>query len=478
MADTSVVPFIIGGTDVVAAADRSTPVYSPTTGEVVHHYSSATPADAVAAVEAAHAAFPAWRDTPAKQRRDVLLRVADVMERRRDELAGYLESETGQPRAWADFNITTAVDFVRDAAGLAAKANVGTAPPTQTPTELGAIVLREPYGVVVGIAPWNAPYILGTRAVLFPLAAGNTVVLKGSELSPRTMWAIGSVFVEAGVPAGAVNVVYAAPSSAAAVTEALIAHKAVRKVNFTGSTAVGRVIGRLAGENLKPALLELGGKAPAIVWADADLDRAAQQCALGAFLNAGQICMSTERVIVHADVRAAFAAKLAATMEAIFGGSSSNGLVLISEQAAAKALQLLADAEAKGAHLEPAVVTGPAVGARMRPTIVSGVTKKMELYSKESFAPVVCLFEVTTEAEALALANDTEYGLSAAVFTEDLRRGLRLARGIESGAVHINNMTVHDESSLPHGGVKASGYGRFNVDLAEWVQTKTVTYQL
>lgn len=479
-----VVPFILNGKDVVpSSTDRTFPVVNPATGKTVHHYSGAKSADATAAVEAAKAAFPAWRDLPPRDRRDLLLRAAEIMKRRREELSEYLETETGQPRAWADFNLNAAIDFIVDAAGLAAKANQGRAPVTQDPS-VGAIVLHEPYGVVVGIAPWNAPYILGTRAILFPLAAGNTVVLKGTELAPRTMWGIASVFVEAGVPPGVVNLVYAAPGpDAAAVTETLVAHPAVRKINFTGSTAVGRILGRLAGEHLKPLLLELGGKAPAIVWSDADLDLAAEKVALGAFLNSGQICMSTERVIVQRSVRDAFAQKLAGAMAGIFGSSAEerSAQVLIRPAAVAKAKSLVEDALSKGAVLEAngdLATTISGDGGRFRPLILSGITKEMDLFYTESFAPTVGLFEVDTEEEAIALANDTEYGLTSAVFTEDLRRGLRFARAIEAGAVHINNMTVHDESILPHGGMKSSGFGRFDSDLSEWVQTKTITYRV
>ncbi|CAK7226700.1 hypothetical protein SCUCBS95973_006287 [Sporothrix curviconia] len=484
-ADASyVVPFIVNGKEVRPEGEgRTHPVVNPATGKVIHQYSGARPDDAKAAVDAAKAAFPVWRNYTPRARRDVLLRAAEIMKSRFVELAGYQETETGQPRSWSDFDVNAAAELITDAAGLAFRANTGRAPRTQDPS-INALVLDEPYGVVVAIAPWNAPYILGTRAVVFPLAAGNTVVLKGSELSPRIMWAIASVFNEAGVPPGTVNVVYAAPGpDAATVTETLVAHPAVRKINFTGSTAVGRILGKLAGEHLKPLLLELGGKASAIVWSDANLDLAAEKVALGAFLNAGQICMSTERVIVHRPVQDAFSAKLTATLAAIFGAPSEerSAQVLIRPQAVAKAKALVEDALGKGATLvgpTTDVATAVSIDGRMRPLVVAGVRRDMDLFYTESFAPTVSLFVVDTEEEALALANDTEYGLTAAVFTEDLRRGLRFARGIESGAVHINDMTVHDEPILPHGGVKASGYGRFNTDLSEWLQTKTITYRV
>lgn len=269
------------------------------------------------------------------------------------------------------------------------------------------------------------------------------------------------------------------PANAPRITQSLIANPLVKKVNFTGSTAVGRIIGRLAGENLKPVLLELGGKASAIVWADADLDNAATQCALGAFLNSGQICMSTERILVHKSVRAEFEKKLVSAVENIFGPQTP-APILINAIAVDKNKKLLTDAISKGAKL---LYGNPdsqeETTTRMRPVIVSGVTTEMDIYKTESFGPTVAVYEIETEEEALRIANDTEYGLTSAVFTEDLRRGLRMAKEIETGAVHINSMTVHDEATLPHGGAKESGYGRFNTNkgLSEWVRSKTVTFK-
>ena len=477
--DKYVVPIIVGG-EQLGSDKHAEPVTGPDSGKVMHRYHSATVEDTSEAIGAAQKAFPAWRSTAPKQRRDIFLRAAEIMENRRAELAGYMRAETAAPAPWVDFNLTTTIDLIRHAAALAFRANVGSAPVTDAPDGRGALVLAEPYGVVVGIAPWNAPYILGARAAVFPLAAGNTVILKGSELSPRCMWAIGSVFLAAGVPPGALNVLYSKPAAAEAVTRQLVVSPHVRKINFTGSVRVGRLLGKLAGEHLKPLLLELGGKASAIVWSDADLDVAAQQCAAGAFFNAGQTCMATERVIVHRDVRAAFEEKLVAATKALLGGSGDGAAaVLVQPAAARKVHDLVEDAVSRGARVSGAdAYTVPSLPGRVVPTIVAGVTSGMDLYHTESFGPVVGIIEASTEEEALRIANDTEYGLSAAVFTEDLRRGLRMARGIESGAVHINSMTVHDEMALPHGGTKSSGYGRFNVDLAEWTQAKTITYPM
>ncbi|KAK4237504.1 aldehyde dehydrogenase domain-containing protein [Achaetomium macrosporum] len=474
-AEGSPVPFFINGKEVHPA--RKFKVVSPASGRVVHEAASATEADVRAAVDAAANAFKTWKKSLPKARRDIFLKAAEIMERRREELGRYIMDETSCTRQWADFNITTAKELFVDVAGRVASLE-GSIPTVADPN-CGAMVLKEPYGVVLAIAPWNAPYILGGRSVLFPIAAGNTAILKGSELCPRTMWGICSVLHEAGLPDGVLNLLFHEPANAAAITQLLIADPEVKKINFTGSTMVGRIIGKLAGEHLKPVLLELGGKAPAIVWEDADLDNAAVQCALGAFLHSGQICMSTERILVHKKVRAEFEKKLIGAIDNIFG-AQHEAPALINSAGVTKNKKLIADALGKGASLlyGDANAQEPAP-TRMRPVVISGVTTEMDIYKTESFGPTVSLYEVETEEEALRIANDTEYGLSSAVFTEDLRRGLRFAKEIETGAVHINNMTVHDESALPHGGAKASGYGRFNAaqGLSEWVRTKTITYK-
>ncbi|KAH8766686.1 aldehyde dehydrogenase domain-containing protein [Diaporthe sp. PMI_573] len=468
------VPFVINGKDVVA--DKTFDVVNPATGKAAHKCSSATEADAQAAVDAAAKALPAWKALVPTKRREVFLKAADVLEKRRDELATTMVDEVGVPRAWADFNLSVAKDLILDVAGRLVTIE-GTIPTPQDPNT-GALVVKEPFGVVLAIAPWNAPYILGTRSVVFPIAAGNTAVFKASELSPKTHWGICSVFAEAGLPAGVLNMIVHEPANAAAITSKLIANEHIKKINFTGSTMVGRIIGRLAGEQLKPVLLELGGKAPAIVWEDADLGLAADQCALGAFLNSGQICMSTERVIVHKAVKDEFEKKFLASIDKFFP-SSGDAPVLIHQPAAEKNKKLLKDAKDKGATLlNGDYEAQESTPTRLRPIVVKGIKEDMDLYKTESFGPSVALYEVDSEEEALRIANDTEYGLSSAVFTEDLRRGLRFAKGIETGAVHINSMSVHDESALPHGGAKSSGYGRFNsIGLDEWVRTKTITYR-
>ncbi|KAI1378678.1 aldehyde dehydrogenase [Hypoxylon crocopeplum] len=472
---TYTVPFVINGEEL--RIENTFDVKSPDTGEVLHKCGIATEADALTAVEAAAAAGPKWRSSLPAERRDVFLRASEIMNNRRDELAQYMIDEVGASQDWADFNLNLVVDMFKDVAGRV-NAVEGTVPACADP-DISAMVLKEPYGVVLAMAPWNAPYILGTRSVLFPIAAGCTAVLKGSEMAPRTHHAIVSVLTEAGLPKGVVNYIVTDPAHAPSVTESLIANPTVKKINFTGSTAVGRIIGKLAGQHLKPVVLELGGKAPAIVWEDADLGLAAIQCTLGSFFFSGQVCMSTERIIVHKKVSTAFQENLLATMEKFFP-SKGDAQILINAQSVDKNKKLLKDAVGKGALLlNGDVDVEESSKTRMRPVVISKITPEMDIYKQESFGPSVSLIEVETEEEALRVANDTEYGLSSAVFTENLRTALRFARGIETGAVHINNMTIHDEMTLPHGGAKASGYGRFNTQtgLEEWVRTKTITWR-
>lgn len=300
-------------------------------------------------------------------------------------------------------------------------------------------------------------------------------------MSPKTISGVVSCFHEAGIPDGVLNMIAHEPANAPAITAQLIEDPNIRKVNFTGSTAVGRIIARVAGENLKPVLLELGGKAPAIVWDDANLEQAASACAMGSFFHAGQICMSTERILVHKDVRAEFEKQFAAAIEKMFP-SGGDAPVLITAGGVEKNKQLVQDALSKGASVvagDPGAGDDGPNGTAMRPVVISNVTPEMDIYRTESFGPTVSLIEVGSEEEAVRIANDTEYGLAASVFTEDLRRGLRLARQIETGAVHINGMTVHDEPTLPHGGTKASGFGRFNATLGlhEWLKTKNITFK-
>jgi len=328
----------------------------------------------------------------------------------------------------------------------------------------------------------NAPWPLGCRAVSFALAAGNTCILKGPELSPRCYYEIVSIFREAGLPDGCLNLIIHRPQDAAEITNTLIAHPAVKKVNFTGSTAVGSIIAATAGKYLKPIITELGGKASMIVLADADIQKAAMACTMGSFLHAGQICMATERVIVQASIADEFTTAFKECTNKSYG-PEGHSPIFVSAAGANKTKSLVKAALAKGAKVilgDPKESTeADSSSTGMRPIILTNVNKGSELYENESFGPCVALYTFETEEEALAIANDTQYGLSGAVFTQNLAAGLRIAKGYETGAVHINTMTIHDESNLAHGGTKQSGFGRFTAQqgLEEWLRSKVVTYE-
>jgi acyl-CoA reductase-like NAD-dependent aldehyde dehydrogenase len=298
------VGMLIEGRAAQAAGGAKFERKSPVTDQVVTRAAAAKAADAKAAVEAAAAAFPAWSETGPNARRALLNKAADVLASKAGEFARLMTAETGSTTGWGMFNAHLAAGVLREAAAMTTQIT-GEIVPSDKPGTL-ALAMRVPAGVCVGIAPWNAPVILGVRAIAMPIACGNTAILKASEQCPATHRLIGECLLEAGLPPGVINVVTNAPEDAAEVVEALIAHPKVRRVNFTGSTRVGRIVGELSGRNLKPCLLELGGKAPFLVLEDADLDAAVDGAAFSAFMHSGQICMSAERIIVHEKVADAF----------------------------------------------------------------------------------------------------------------------------------------------------------------------------
>ncbi len=334
--------------------------------------------------------------------------------------------------------------------------------------------------MVLGIAPWNAPVILGTRAVAQPLAFGNTVILKASDVCPRTHGEIARAINDAGVPPGVVNLITHEGPDAADVVDELIAHPAVRRINFTGSTRVGRLVAENAARHLKRVLLELGGKAPQIVLADADIDEAVAAAKFGAFMHQGQICMSTERLVVDKSVVDSFASKLGERAGELTVGDPRDPGTQIGPMVNAAAVErvagLVEDAVSHGAEV---VTGGEPDGPLFPPTVLNGVTSEMRIYSEESFGPVVGIVSVDGPEEAVRVANDTEYGLAASVFGGDVPTALDLARQIESGICHVNGATVHDEPQMPFGGVKASGFGRFGgkAALDEFTELRWITVQ-
>ena len=450
---------LIGGERRAAASGRTFERLDPLSGAVASTAPAAGIADANAAAAAAQAALPAWAALSPSGRRALLLKAADVFEARQDDLVAAMAAETGATGDWAAFNTRLAANMLREAASMCTQVQGDVIPSERA--DCLSLAVRVPAGVVLGIAPWNAPIILGVRAIALPLACGNTTILKASELCPMTHALIGEVMLEAGLPPGVVNVVTNAPENGAEIVEGLIKHPAVRRISFTGSTKIGRVIAQLAAAELKPAVLELGGKSPLVVLDDADLDAAVNAAVFGAFFNQGQICMSTERIIVEAGIGDAFVEAFTARVRALRAGDPRQGNVqlgaVISGQTVERLRGLVADAVGKGATL---LAGGEGQGAVMQATALDKVTPEMRVYYEESFGPLVSIIRAKDEAEAISVANDTEYGLTAAVFSRDGARALRAARQIKSGMCHINGPTVHDEAPMPFGGVKASGYGR------------------
>ncbi len=468
----------IAGAERAATTGRTFRRLNPVTGEVASEAVAATVADAVAAADAAAAAFPAWAALGPNARRATLLKAADALAAKGDAFVAAMASEIGATVAWARFNVMLASSMLREAAALTTQVS-GEVIPSDKPGCL-SMAIREPAGVVLGIAPWNAPVILGVRAIATPLACGNSVVFKASEICPRTHALIVEALEEGGLPAGVVSLVTNAPEDAAEIVGALIDHPDIRRINFTGSTNVGRIIAERAARQLKPVLLELGGKAPLLVLKDADVDEAVKAAIFGAFFNQGQICMSTERIIVVPEVAEEFVAKFTERAKALKAGDPRDGKAplgaVVDARTVEKVEALIADAVSKGATVTGA---GAADGVLLPAQVVDKVTSDMRLYSEESFGPVVAILRARDEDDAVRLANDSEYGLSAAVFSRDTSRALSVARRIRSGICHVNGPTVHDEAQMPFGGTKASGYGRFGgkAGIAEFTELRWITVE-
>ena len=470
---------LINGLKVTAERGATFERRNPLDGSVASRAPAASPADAVMAVEAAAEAFKTWSQTGPSERRGLLLKAADALEAKTPQFIEAVAAETGASGQWAGFNVFLAAGMIREAAALTTQV-AGEVIPSDVPGSL-SMAVRQPAGVVLGIAPWNAPVILGVRAICVPLACGNTVVMKGSENCPRTHQLIIEAFQDAGFPPGVVNYITNAPADAGAVVEAMVAHPAVRRVNFTGSTRVGKIIAMTCAKYLKPVVLELGGKAPMVILDDADIDDAVNGAAFGCFANSGQICMSTERIIVDNKIADAFVKKFVEKAKALpLGDPRKPEPVVLGSVIGMSTVEhcnmLIDDALAKGAKL---LCGGKATTTLMPATVLDHVTPAMKIYHEESFGPVKPIVRVSGVEEAVACANDNEYGLSSAVFGGDIARAFNVARRIDSGICHVNGPTVHDEAQMPFGGVKGSGIGRFGgkAGIHEFTELRWITLQ-
>jgi len=472
------VGLLIDGESRDASDGESFERINPITGDVATRAAAATADDARRAADAAAKAFPEWSATSPGARRKLLIAASEALRAKSDEIVEAMAEEIGATAGWAMFNIGLAADMLLEAAALTTQI-AGEVIPSNRPGSL-AMAVRQPAGVVLSMAPWNAPVILGVRSIATPLACGNTVVMKTSEICPRTHRLIVEAVQSAGLPKGVLNVISNAPDDAPEIVEALIAHPAIRRINFTGSTRVGRLIAETAGRHLKPVLLELGGKAPMIVLDDADLEQAVAAAAFGAYMNQGQICMSTERIVVDETIADKFCEMLTAKVKSLKAGDPREGNTplgsVVDMRATQRIEELIKDAVDKGAVL---AAGGSAEGTIIQATLLDRVTPAMRIYNEESFGPVVSVVRVGSVDEAIRVANDTEYGLAAAVFGKDVNRALGVARRIESGICHVNGPTVHDEAQMPFGGVKDSGFGRFggSAVVDEFTELRWITVQ-
>lgn len=452
---------------------------SPLESSYITIASAASISDANAAIDAAKAAQLGWAKAGPGARRAVLLKAAELLENNAAQFSAAMAQETGASAQWAGFNVHLGANMLIEAAALTTQIN-GEVIPSDVSGSV-ATAMRAPAGVVLGIAPWNAPIILGVRAIATPLACGNAVVLKGSELCPVTHSLIIESLHQAGMPAGVVNYITNAPSDAQEIVRALIAHPAVRRVNFTGSTHVGRIIAQTCAEFLKPAVLELGGKAPLIVLEDADIEAAVAAAAFGSFANSGQICMSTERIIVDKKIADEFVSKLAQKTRGLSIGDPREGQSVlgsvVGDATVTRCNALIDDAVAQGAAI---LCGGKASNTIMPATLLDHVTSSMKIYHEESFGPVKPIIRVDGTEAAIACANDNAYGLSSAVFSKDIAKAWAVAQRIESGICHINGPTVHDEAQMPFGGMKDSGYGRFGgqAGINAFTELRWITIQM
>ncbi len=450
---------MINGKWVDATGGATLDVLDPSTGDVLCAVADATPADGMKALEAAAAAQPEFAGLSPRERADILTRAFDLIHERIDDLALLMTLEMGKPVAEAKGEIAYAADFLRHFAGEAVRISGG----YQVAPAGGArfLVTRQPVGPCLLITPWNFPLAMGTRKIGPAIAAGCTSVIKPAHQTPLSMLAFVDILREAGVPDGAVNVVTTIHSGG--VMEPLIRSGLARKLSFTGSTKVGKILLEQSAEQVLRTSMELGGNAPFLVFEDADVDEAVDGAVAAKMRNMGEACTAANRILVHADVIDEFGEKLAKKMAAMpVGRGTEEGVKvgpLIDDAAQQKVAELVADAVEQGARVLTGGETPTGGGYFYPPTVLTGVPRTAKMAKEEIFGPVAPLTSFATEAEAIESANDTEFGLVAYVFTNDLRRALRVAEALETGMVGLNQGVVSNPAA-PFGGVKQSGLGR------------------
>lgn len=466
----------IGGEWVASSTGTIVDDMNPATGKVYARVHQASQADIDKAIAAAYAARVAWGNSLAKEREAILIKAADVLASRIPEVAEVLIDEAGSGFGKAMFEASFVVNLLRSAAGECRRIN-GETMPSDSPG-LFSMSVRRPLGVIAGIAPFNFPFLLACKKVAMALASGNTFVLKPASYTPVTAMKIAEIFEAAGLPPGVLNVI---PCQGSTLGDSLVADPRIRMVTFTGSTEVGKQLAIEAGRHLKKITLEMGGKSPLIILKDADLDYAVNAAAFGVFLHQGQVCMANSRIIVEEPIYEAFCAKFTAKVKSYQMGDPHDPHTVIGPLIDAKQCVFIdghvKDAVARGACL---LTGGRSEGNFYEPTVLAGVTAEMLVFKEESFGPVVSVIKVKDSEEALAVANDSCFGLSSAVITNDLQKAMDLSQRIEAGMVHINNCTAYDEPHVPFGGTKDSGFGReggkYSMD--EMTEVKWITIQM
>jgi acyl-CoA reductase-like NAD-dependent aldehyde dehydrogenase len=453
--------------------------HNPYTGEVFARVVSGKRTDAKRAVEAASAAFPSWSHSLPSERQSLFLKAADALEGKKDEVVRVLAEETGCTFGFAMFQASFTPGLLREAAAQAHQTS-GEIIPSDLP---GAfyMAIRQPVGVVAGIGPWNAPLILSLRSICMPIAYGNTAVLKPStESSVAGGVLIAEVFHQAGFPKGVLNLVTNGPGRSGEIGDEFIENPKVRRISMTGSSAVGRQLAEKAGRHLKRVALELGGQNPMIVLQDADIDLAVNAAAFGAFLHQGQICMSTRRIIIEKPIAASFTEKFVKKVTGFKVGDPKDPETIIGPIINQYQLEDIRKSVNAAVRDGAKVLCGAKTdGPCYYPTVLTHVKQGTPFSFEETFGPVVSIIEVENEEQAISIANATPYGLSAAVITRDFNKGLAIAERVESGIVHINDQTVHDEPQVPFGGVKDSGWGRFGgrAGLEEFTELRWISLQ-
>ena len=449
---------------------------NPLDDEVLAEAAAGSVEDVDKAVETAHQAFASFRATLPKERERILCKAAELLERDRNEFVDILVDEIGSPIRKAEFEVEKGLAFLR-AAGSMARHVTGKTIPSDAPGKF-SMSIRSPIGVIAAITPFNVPLIKGIRLSCNPIALGNTVVMLPSEEAPMLANRLALLYAEVGLPEGVFNVV---SGSGYEIGDALTTHPHVKMVTFTGSCRVGQHIRELCGKYGKRMTLELGGKSPLVVMEDSFLEKAVASAVQSIFMYQGQVCMGASRVYVEEGVFDPFVKGFAKAAGGLGMGDlrDPNTMIgpIISERQRQRVRRHIEDAREKGATV---VTGGDWEGNRCKPTVLTGVTPEMTVYAEETFGPVVSVYPIATLDEAIEAANDSEFGLSAAIHTQNISDAMRFVMEVESGMVHVNGSSLHDEPHVPFGGTKESGFGREGTeeDIEAMTEWKWVTIQM